>query len=111
MDLFDQKVPETDDNVLEVFMFWQKTMGYERRRYTIARRKKIKARLKIFSKEQLFAVIRVVAADPWWRGANDRDTAYDDIMNIFRNDERVEQLLDKAILKDDLLPEDLGDLF
>ena len=111
MDLFDQKVPETDDKVLEVFTYWQKVMGYERRRYTIARKKKIKARLKIFSKEQLFAVIRVVAGDPWWRGVNDRDTAYDDIMNIFRNDERVEQLLDKTVLKDVLLPEDTGELF
>ena len=111
MDLFDQKATKTGDIVLEVFEFWQKTLGYERRRFTPGRKSKIRARLKNFTKEELFAVILVVANDPWWRGANDRSTPYDDIINIFRNDERVELFLDKQTPEDNLLPEDTGELF
>lgn len=84
------------DQVREVYMYWREVMEYPTRKLTPARRTKIEARLKSYSVEQLKAVALFVSTDQWWRGRNNRNTAYDDIVNIYRNDERVDMLLGSA---------------
>ncbi len=111
-ELFTKKALKEVDSIREVFECWQKVMGYERRRFTYGRKQKIRARLRTFTVNELKKAILVASNDPWWRGKNDRNTPYDDIMNIFRNDERVELFLErKESNEDDLLPDDVGDLF
>ena len=84
------------DLVKEIFLYWQTTLGFEERGLTKERRAKITSRLKTYEVDQLKAVIDFIQTDPWWRGKNPRNCPYDDIVNIFRNDTRVEQLLNQA---------------
>lgn len=92
----DQVTPDT----MEVFRYWQEVLGYQRRKMTWARDRAIHARLKHFTIAQLKRVVDIVRNDAWWRGANARNTPYDDIINIFRNDMRVEKFLRENPTKD-----------
>lgn len=85
----------SSSDIHEVFEYWQKQLGFEGRRLTQQRREKIQARLVDYSVDQLKRVIDYVKTDPWWRGQNERRTPYDDIINIFRNETRVDQFLHK----------------
>lgn len=97
MDLFNTpEAPSEAAQVREVFEHWQVVMGYTKKSLTSERRAKIKSRLKVFSVADLKRTIDIVSVDPWWRGENSNRKAYDDIVNIFRNDTRVENFLDNA---------------
>lgn len=80
---------KTERDALEVFEFWQKTLGYESRKFA-PRKKIIVARLKEFSVDDLKKAILGVASSPFHRGENDTRTKYDDIPTIFRNAVKVE---------------------
>lgn len=80
--------------VLEVFEHWKEHLGSSRMKLTKERGNKIVARLRSgFTVAELKQVIEAVVLLPWWRGQNNRNTPYDDIINIFRNDTRTESFL------------------
>lgn len=81
--------------VQQVFSFWQAHLGTERKTLTKERADKIVARLRSgFTVEELQRAILVVQNLPFWRGQNNRNRPYDDIVNIFRNDTRVQNFLE-----------------
>lgn len=80
--------------VWELYRYWQQVMGYPDRRLTAERVEKLEARLNAgFTVAQLREALHKASMDGWWRGINPRNTPYDDIVNIFRNDMRVEKFL------------------
>lgn len=85
-----------ESQIRQVFSAWQDIMGYPSRQLTTKRRTLIRGRLKHFSVEQLIQALQVAASDPFWRGQNDRNTPFDDILNLFRNDERVEGFISRS---------------
>lgn len=87
-----------EKDILEVFEFWKETMNKApRTSLTKERKAKIVARLNDgFTVEDLKRIILVVSTDPWWRGSNQRNKAYDDVVNIFRNATRAEEFLNKS---------------
>ena len=99
---FSDPEPEKENQaaIEEVFSDWKTVMEYPTRRLTPARRRFISGRLRHYSVEQLKQVIRIVAKDAWWRGKNNRNQPYDDIVNIFRNDDRVDMFLSKGQTRD-----------
>lgn len=91
---------ETLAGIQAVFDDWKVVMDYPHRKLTPKRRKHLSARLKNYSVDQLKQVLRIAARDPWWRGQNNRNTPYDDITNLFRNDERVDLFLSRGMTRD-----------
>lgn len=89
----DWDISQVPPEVMEVFSYWQQELGYYKRSINWERDRTITARLKSFTVAQLKRVVDIVKNDAWWRGKNNRNTPYDDIINIFRNDTRVEQFL------------------
>lgn len=85
------------DPVGVVFARWQEVVpGKAGCRLTPGRREKIRARLRSFSVEQLVRVVEQVARDDFLNGKNDRGKPFNDFRTIFRNDEKVEELLEDA---------------
>lgn len=78
-----------------LFDFWQQITRRKRAKYTPKRRATLLARLKSFKEEELRAVLKAVAQSDFHAGANDRDKRYDTIESVFRNDERVEEWLER----------------
>lgn len=82
--------------ILEIFTYWQKTLGY-RSKLDDARRRKIAARLADgFTVLQLKAVVDRTKKDPWRQGENPNRKRYDGIDLIFRNAAKVEEYLSQA---------------
>jgi hypothetical protein len=91
-------VPPGDDDVRKVFDHWLKARAKpSRTRLTDNRRRRIKARLKTFSADELTQALDAVALDPWEERAR-----HDDLTQLFRNDEHVEKWLS---LKDNPPPQ------
>lgn len=85
-----------DAEILEIFTYWQKTLGY-RSKLDEARRSKIAARLADgFTVAQLKDVVDRTKKDPWRQGDNPRRKRYDGIDLIFRNAAKVEEYLSIA---------------
>ena len=80
-----------------IFEHWQKVMpGKEHCRLTPKRRTKIRARLRSFPEEVLIEVVDQAARDPFLNGDNDRGKPFNDFKTIFRDDEKIEELLEDA---------------
>jgi uncharacterized phage protein (TIGR02220 family) len=75
-------------SVKEIFDYWAEKRNKQRSRLTENRRKKIRARLREFTSEELKRCIDGVALDPW----EDRPR-HDDLTIIFRSQEQVEKFL------------------
>lgn len=76
---------------------WRELFDYARAQHTDDRRAKVNARLEEgYSVEDLEQVLRIAVNDPWWRGHNDRQTPYDDVIHLFRTGSRVDQFLARA---------------
>jgi hypothetical protein len=89
--------PVTGGPVTEVFEHWRKVVpGKSRHALTPGRRSKIQTRLKEFSVEDLKRAIDQAARDPFLNGDNDREKSFTDFKTIFRNREKVEELLEDA---------------
>ncbi len=84
------------DDVREVFEYWQKQTGKIRTKLLPARKSRIRARLREFSKEDLKRAIDALASSDFHRGNNDRGMIYLDIEQIIRSGERVEYFLQRA---------------
>lgn len=92
--LLTEPCAEALDPVSAVFEHWRAVVP-ERAgcRLTPGRREKIRARLRTFSATDLKLAIDQVARDPFLNGDNDRGKPFNDFGTIFRNDEKVEDLL------------------
>lgn len=66
-------------------------------KFTTERRRHVTARLRDgYSIEKIKRAIDACAASPFHQGDNDRNTRYDDLINICRNATRLEQLCESA---------------
>ena len=86
-------IEQQPENINRLFLLWKDLLDWPRATLTPNRKKKLGARLKRYSVADLESVLRIAANDPSTRGQNRFNRPYDDIMNIFRNDERVEMYL------------------
>jgi hypothetical protein len=98
-------MPPTDDavsdrQVQELFDYWRDRFDFPARRLTNNRRKHILRVLPHYTMEQLKRVLDTAAADPNCRGQNRNHRPYDDLVNIFRNEERVDFYLRLAEFTD-----------
>lgn len=104
------RIEATPERVQEVFVYWQSKFGYEKRRLTATRTRHIKLALKHYTLRQLKTVLDYAAQDPGTRGQNRNNRPYDDIPNIFRNEERIDLYLTLAARVDrrasGLVPDD-----
>lgn len=92
--LHEQSSAAPTEQVQEIYDYWRTERGKTNRRYdeiSAARRRKIVARLREFSADDLRTAIAAVALDPW----PDRPR-HDDIKIILRDREQVERFLELA---------------
>ncbi len=94
-------VPSLDPPVVphgdarKVFDHWAKTMGHERAKLDDKRRRRIEARLKDFTVEQLCQAISGAKRDPFLMGEDPRaGRRYDGIETLLRDTGQVERLLE-----------------
>lgn len=83
----------------DLFEFWRQTMGKsDSAKLTADRKSKINARLRDGrSVEELKQAITGCAMSPFHMGDNDRQTAYNDLVTIFKSDATVQQHIDRAL--------------
>ena len=86
------------DDVKEIWEMWMTLFYKDGRKPKLTDKKKkiIQSRLRSFSSNDLKIVMCWVRTSKFWMGANERDSAYYFIPNIFRSDDRVESLLVQA---------------
>lgn len=77
--------------VKAIFDHWKAARGKPRAGLTDQRRRKIQARLKRFTPDELRTAIDAVALDPW-----DERAKFDDLAILFRSDDQVERFLELA---------------
>lgn len=84
-----------DPRVERVFEFWKETFGKgDRVKLTIKRQRKIKARLKDFSEDDLKAAITACSESDYHNGDNERGRLYIELSeNILRSHEQTEKWL------------------
>lgn len=82
-----------DKLVQELYEYWRDRFDFPNRRLTPNRRKHILRVLPHYTIAQLKLVLDTAAADPTCRGQNRNQRPYDDLVNIFRNEERVDYYL------------------
>ena len=86
------------DPVQPIFDYWVLTMGKKagQVKLTPKRKKSIQGRLKEgYTPDQIKTAILNCRQDPWSMGANDRQTAFNDIELICRNGEKLESFIEK----------------
>lgn len=88
-----KNMSDSSQNVVEVFEFWQTTLDHPTARLTSEREKKIKARLKSYSVEQIKDAILGCSLSPHHQGQNDRHQIYDDLELICRDDTHLEKFI------------------
>jgi len=79
-----------DEDVNSVFDYWVNTMNSPNSKLTADRKAKIKARLKTFSVDDICKAIDGCKRSEFHMGKNDRNTAYNSIEFICRNDSKIE---------------------
>jgi hypothetical protein len=78
----------------QVFDHWKTVMEKDRSRFTAEKRRHIEARLREgFTVEELKQVVTAAKNDPFTMGDNDRNKAFNEIDNLYRNATRVEKFL------------------
>ena len=81
------------EDVRRVFDEWARTTGHERCKLTADRRRKIEARLREFSVDELLLVPHGALADDW----KDRDK-HSDVGVLYRNAQQVDKFIALAQL-------------
>lgn len=97
-DLWTQPLTKAEARELHIqtlYTLWLELGGFKRA-LSPERRKKVNARLNSYTVEQLELVLRTAFADPGTLGQNRTRTPYTDLVNIFRNDARVDMYLEMA---------------
>lgn len=80
-----------------VFEYWKSTLSKKAHTLTPDRKRIIATRLKTFTVEQLKLAIDGTFKDDWLMGRDERSTkAYNDFETIFRNDSKVEGLIEQS---------------
>jgi hypothetical protein len=79
-----------------VFDHWRAVMGHPDAKLTPKRERCVRAMLKVYGVEQLFAAVDGCKATPFNMGANDRHEIYDDLALICRDGEHVERFMRAA---------------
>lgn len=87
-----------------LFNLWQVLFDRRTSSFTKSRKHHVALARKKFTLEQCELVLRTAAADPNTRGRNKLNRPFDDLPNIFRNEERVEMYLRMAQLADRRTP-------
>lgn len=85
--------PSIKEQAREIFEYWKKVMNHPGADYSQTRQKKIEARLKKYSVEQITEAIDNCSKSPFHMGENDRNEVFDDIELICRNSEKLERFL------------------
>lgn len=84
------------DNTEVVFEHWKEASGHTDAKFLEERKRKIRARLRTYSVEELKTAITNGCADPFYQGQNDRGTRYDWIETLLKNDAAVERHLENG---------------
>lgn len=83
--------------IRDVFEYWKNTTNRQKSRLNQDKKRKITARLREgFTVAQLCRIVDWSQTDPYYMGDNDRNKRYDTISTLFRNSERVEDLLERS---------------
>lgn len=90
----DEEENKLTDDIIEVFEYYRRVIG-KRVRFTPTKIKKIRARLKSFSKEELFRAIDNISKSPFHNGVNDRGQCYNSIEFLFRSDDKTEEWVER----------------
>jgi hypothetical protein len=88
------KTTVTTEQIQEVFDYWQAVMNKQKSRLTPERRKKIRSRLVFYTTQEIKQAIDGCKNTPHNMGVNDRNTLYNDIELICRNDTNLERFRD-----------------
>lgn len=96
--LKDKTLSAKPDPATRIFDYWVGVMdkNTETTKLTPKRGKAIKARLKIYSEDQIKTAIDNCRADSWSMGHNDRQTPFNDIELICRSGEKLESFISKV---------------
>lgn len=89
---------ETNQGIIDrVFHHWLRRMSKPNQtKLTDGRRRVICARLKEgYTEDQILGAIDACSADKFYMGDNDRKTSYNDLTQILRSGEKVEQFLEQ----------------
>lgn len=82
------------NEVTEVFGFWKELMGHERAQLGEKRTRAIRKALRMgYSVEDLQLAILGCKVSPFHQGQNDRDTSYDDIELICRDEIHIDKFI------------------
>lgn len=79
--------------VEQIFAYWQDRTKHPRASLTVERRRAIKDRLANYSVPDIQAAIDGCLKSPYHMGLNDKNTVYDDIELICRNDTKLEKFI------------------
>lgn len=99
----EENLPKTKEDdlaakVREVYEYWlEVNPQFKRRRLTKERERKIRARLKTFTVEEMKLAIDGARWDPFYQGNNSRGQVYNRLETIFMNDTRTEQRIEYAL--------------
>lgn len=85
------------DDVLEIFLHWQKVMNHPKAQLDNQRKLKIKNALKSYSKDDLKKAINGCKLSPFHMGDNESGVIHDDICLILRNNANVERFIGYAM--------------
>lgn len=96
IDIFGFAPASDNPAIARLFKKWQELFDFHRKKLTANRRTKIKARLRTFTEAELELVLETASQDPGTLGRNRLNRPFTDLVNIFRNDERVDMYLDMA---------------
>lgn len=89
--------PTRSDQAVEVFQFWQKTMGKPRAQFTPERVKLVTARLRDgYTPQDLKKAVWGCSITPHNAGHNDRDQRFDDLALICRDGGHVDRFMGNA---------------
>lgn len=92
----EERTDERADDIQDVFDYWKNVSGHATARLLEGRRRKIRARLKVYTVRELKTAISAGCGDPFFQGENDRGKRYDWIETLLKSDEAVERHLESA---------------
>jgi hypothetical protein len=92
----DSKQPE----ITQVFEYWRSFLNHPKSKLDDNRRRRIAARLKTFSVDDLKRAIEGVKKSPWHMGDNPGRVVYDGIQTIFKTNDQVEKFIQLADKED-----------
>lgn len=76
-----------------IFEYWQKTLNHPIAKFTKERKARVRDRLRSYSVDDICRAIDGCKASPHHQGQNDRNTVFDDLELICRNDTQLEKFM------------------